>query len=166
MGEDKKRVCGTCAWWDKAIIRGEGLCHVSSPIMTEGTKRWPITAEYDWCRHHSFKAVWEDDSQVTTSEAHVKLREDSEYVQFLEQLRTGPPLEEEKEDDGLKGGELREAIDYDSGRRVSQDVIEAMREQLREARRLIIRARPGVYSEDHGSWYTRKDKWLEKQDDE
>lgn len=152
MSEDKKRVCGTCAWWERYDPMIAGIepdrpagdcCYDPAEVQKGGG---------EWCRHHSFTTGWEKEKRK---------RPDTEYVQFLERMRKGPPPEEDED------GPLRGAIDYDMGRRVSHDKIKALQEQLRDAYWLITRAAPCALAKGkERDWYTSRDAWLEKQDDE
>lgn len=146
MSEDKRRVCGTCAWWAvENVLTGEGNC-CYDPVEV---RKWAV----QWCRHHSLTTGWEEAPK----------RKDSDYVQFLERLRTGPPLEDdEKKEDGW----LPEAIDHP--RAVYEGVIKALKERIKEARWLLKAATPAIRSRSFvdAPWCAACEKWLESTDDE
>lgn len=84
MNEDNKKLCRTCAWWNgcEKTARSES----GATCCYDNAGR--IKMAEQWCRYHSFTTGWEEEKPK---------RPDSEYVQFLERLRTGPPLDDEEE---------------------------------------------------------------------
>lgn len=149
MNEDEERLCKTCAWWDKDKFT---VSIATCCYDNKGRK----TRAGAWCRNHSFTTGWEEAPK----------RMDSDYVQFLERLRKGPPLEDdEKEEDGC----LREAIDHQRESDASQDVIKALKERIKEARWLlkaVIPAQSAGSNLGDAYWCHTREKWLENTDDE